>query len=382
MVEILDSTLREGEQTPGVKFTVAQKVEIAEMLDTFGVDYIEAGHPAVSPDVMEGVREVASLGLDAEVVAHSRALTADIDLVLRCGVPWVGIFFSVSDRGLEERFRKDLDEAVELILGAIEYAKAHGLRVRYTPEDTVRTPLTSLVRVCEAAESAGVDRISIADTAGVMTPLRFHGFVRRLLPHVKVPLHVHCHNDLGMAVANAVTAVDAGVECVDVCVNGLGERCGIASLAEVCTSLRFLAGVDNGWHLEMLPEISRTVARYSGVEVHPHAPITGRNAFTHCAGLHVAAVLKDPSHYEFIPASAVGRVRGVVLDRFSGRDAVSFRLRSLGITPEERLVEDVLLRLKEGEMNDVDDEGLLSLLEGMRGSPAQGTHVCDAPLDE
>src|SRR5581483_6328644 len=239
-VQLLDSTLREGEQTPGVSFTLDQKLAIARKLDGFGIDYIEAGHPAVSDETFRATREVARLGLNAEIVAHSLAMKSDIHLALRADADWVGIFFSVADKRLEDQFRKDIDQAISLIQDSVAYAKAHGLKVRYTPEDTVRSDFGKVVRIARAASEAGADRIGVADTTGCMTPTTMKAFVGALREAVpaRTAIGVHCHDDLGMAVANSFAAVEAGASVVDMTVNGLGERTGIAPLAAMAVALR------------------------------------------------------------------------------------------------------------------------------------------------
>lgn len=371
-VELLDSTLREGEQTPYVGFTVEKKVEIARALDEFGVDYIEVGHPASSPVVERATREVAHLGLDANVFAHARAVKDDIDVARRCDVDWVGIFFSVRNKALEDRFRKNLPEAVRVVMDAVEYAKMHGLSVRYTPEDTVRSAWHNVVTVANAAIAAGADRLSVADTCGVMTPTKMASVVTRLRGAIddKVPLHVHCHNDLGLATANALAAYEAGARVIDVTVNGIGERTGIASLQEVSTALRLLHGVDNGYRLERLPALSRLVEQASAVPHHWQAPITGKYAFTHDAGLHVAAVLRDPDHYESIPAALVGRTRGLTLGRHSGLDALRAKLATLGVPLPEEQQRELLRRIKLREAKDVTDAELADLVARLAGALA------------
>lgn len=364
-VKLLDSTLREGEQTPGVDFTLEQKLDIARRLDAFGIEYIEAGHPAVSPDIGRAVREISHLGLNAEVVAHSRAIKNDIDLALRADADWVGIFFSVADKRLEEHFRKDIDQAVSLIQDCVAYAKAHGLKVRYTPEDTVRSDFTKVVRVSLAAAEAGADRISVADTTGYMTPtgmFRFVSQLREALP-TRTAIGVHCHNDLGMAVANSFAAVEAGAEVVDVTVNGLGERTGIAPLAETAVALKIRGGADNAWKLDALPELSSIVEGYSRIPLWKQAPIVGANAFTHNAGLHVAAVLMRPDHYESIPAELVGRTRRLVVDKMAGRPTVKYRLEALGLDASEEMVDAVLSYVKRRSINDASDMDLRRIHE-------------------
>lgn len=368
--EILDSTLREGEQTPGVHFSVDQKVEIARKLDEFGVDFIEAGHPMVSPEVRRGVAAVARAGLSAQVLAHARAVLEDIDAARACDADWVGIFFSVRNQALEQRFRKNLDEAVEAVQRAVSYAKQHGLRVRYTPEDTVRSPWENVRRISLAAVEAGADRISVADTTGCMTPTRMADFVARLRLAVGVPLNVHCHNDLGMAVANSLAAVEAGASLVDVCVNGLGERTGIAPLAETTVALRLNYGAEAPWRLEMLPELSRRVAQYSGLPVPAQAPIVGAHAFRHNAGLHVAAVFVNPDFYESIPARLVGRTRSVALDRFAGLPTLEYKCRELALDATPTQLERVLARIKEEERRWVSDDEFRRMLDEAREAVA------------
>jgi 2-isopropylmalate synthase len=364
-VKLLDSTLREGEQTPGVDFTYEQKIEIARALDAFGIDYVEAGHPAVSPEIARVVRDVSHLGLDAEIVAHSRAMKSDIDAVLKTDADWVGIFFSVADKRLEESFRKNIDQATSLIANCVAYAKAHGLKVRYTPEDTVRSDLAKVIRISQAASQAGADRIGVADTTGYMTPARMHQFVAQLreaLP-TRTAVGVHCHNDLGMAVANSFAAIEAGAEVVDVTVNGLGERTGIAPLAEMAVALKLRGGAENAWRLAQLPALSETVERYSRIPVWKQAPIVGANAFTHNAGLHVAAVLMNPEHYESIPADLVGRTRRLVVDKMAGRPTVKYRLEALGLDASDDMVDAVLAYVKRRSINDASDADLARIHE-------------------
>jgi 2-isopropylmalate synthase len=366
-VRLLDSTLREGEQTPGVDFTLEQKLDIARRLDGFGIDYIEAGHPAVSPEIARAVKEVAGLGLDAEIVAHSRAMRSDIDLALKADADWVGIFFSVADKRLEESFRKDIDQAIALIQDCVGYAKSHGLKVRYTPEDTVRSDFAKVQRVSLAAAEAGADRIGIADTTGYMTPSMMTTFVTRLREAVppRAQLGVHCHNDLGMAVANSYAAIEAGAEVVDVTVNGLGERTGIAPLAETAVALKLRGGAPNAWRLDQLPALSEAVERYSSIPTWRQAPIVGANAFTHNAGLHVAAVLMSPQHYESIPAELVGRTRRLVVDKMAGRPTIKYRLEALGLAAHDAMVDAVLTYVKRRRINDASDEDLQRIHEDL-----------------
>src|ERR1041385_4589324 len=213
--QLLDSTLREGEQTPGVRYRLEDKVAIARELDAFGVDYLEVGHPAVSEDVFRACQAITREGLRVPTMAHARAMREDIDRARQCDVKWVGIFYSVRNEALQQRFRRDLASVIATVQDVVGYAKECGLKVRYTPEDTVRSPWTNVRRVAQAAVAAGADRISVADTTGCMTPTRMAAFVERLGAVVDVPLHVHCHNDLGLAVANSMAALDAGAQVAE-----------------------------------------------------------------------------------------------------------------------------------------------------------------------
>lgn len=334
-VEILDSTLREGEQTAGVSFSLKQKIEIATLLDEFGIGIIEAGHPVVSPDIFNAVKTIASQDFNAEILAHSRALKQDIDVVLDCDADWVGIFFSVSDRSLEQRFRTDIGGAISIITEAISYAKDHGLKVRYTPEDTVRSEFSKVVQVSKAAVDAVADRISVADTVGIMTPSRMYDFISRLRKEVHATINIHCHNDLGMAVANSIAAYEAGARLIDVCVNGLGERTGISSLAETCVALKVLHNVKNNWNLEILPQLSELVEKYSRIKISSMSPIVGKNAFSHNAGLHVSAVFLDPKHYESIPVQLIGKKRKFILSKFASKKTVDIILKEHGLSLDE-----------------------------------------------
>lgn len=368
--ELLDSTLREGEQTPGVRYRAEDKVAIARELDAFGIDYLEVGHPAVSDDVFRASRAVANAGLSTQTMAHARAIREDIDKARQCDVDWVGIFYSVRNEALQQRFRRDLDQVIATVTDVVGYAKEHGLKVRYTPEDTVRSPWINVRRVAQAAVAAGADRISIADTTGCMTPSTMAAFVERLKAVVDCPLHVHCHNDLGLATANSLAALEAGAQVADVCCNGIGERAGITDLAQIATTLR-LAHNHDRYDLSRLPKLSEMTARATGLPLGWQSPIVGRYAFRHNAGLHVAAVFHDPSHYESIPAEMVGRTRSVTVGRFAGLVTLQYKARELGIAADDATLQRVLRRIKEAEVADTSDADLVAMLrEEGAGVPA------------
>ncbi|MFB6286729.1 MAG: hypothetical protein ABEK03_09195, partial [Candidatus Bipolaricaulia bacterium] len=225
-VELLDTTLREGEQTPNVTMTIEQKLEIAEALDEFGVEFIELGHPVVSPDVREAIHRLAQLDTNAAKIVHARAHPDDIEAAHGSGAPWVGMFFGTSPLSLEHKFGVTQDEALRRVRDAVARAKDHDLSVRFTAEDATRTDRDFLIQVSQAAEAAGADRLSFPDTVGTATPASITDLVEDVRNAVDVPIHVHCHNDLGLATANTLAGLEAGAQLADVTVNGLGERSG------------------------------------------------------------------------------------------------------------------------------------------------------------
>ncbi|KYK32566.1 MAG: hypothetical protein AYK22_07375 [Thermoplasmatales archaeon SG8-52-3] len=366
MVEILDTTLREGEQAPGVTFSIEEKLSIANLLDDFGVDIIEAGHPIVSDDVFKSVKLISNQGYKADILAHCRAKKEDIDYAISCDVDWVGIFFCVSKKRLREHFNLDFQKAVEKITNTIEYAKDHGLKIRYTPEDSTRTEYEYLIHASNAAIEAGADRISIADTVGAMTPINMYNFVKKLKADLNVKINVHCHNDLGLAAANSLAAYEAGATLIDVTVNGIGERVGITSLSEICIALNCIYQVKNNWKLEKLTEISKKVSTYSEINIPPNMPIIGENAFLHKAGLHVSAVVNDPAHYELFPAELIGRKRDFILDKMSGINTVKKKLEKMKLDLNRVDLEKILNYAKQKRKGIVTENEILNIFTDYR----------------
>ena len=346
MIEILDTTLREGEQTPYVNFTVEEKVEIARLLDEVGVEMIEAGDPSVSPSVAKAVERIAALGLKSEVLAHSMAIRSGIQRAKACGADRVGIFYATSQIHLDTKLHKSPDEAVEIICEHIAYARELGLKVRYTPEDATRTDFEFLVQVCNAAIEAGADRISFADTLGIMQPHIFYERVRALREHLlPCKLDLHCHNDYGLALANAMAGIRAGADCIHTTVNGLGERTGIPDLAETILTYHNLEGAQK-YNLQPLMELSGYLEKISGFFLAPNKPITGQNAFTHKSGVHTNGILKDPRTYEAFDPSLLGRERKIVIDKYTGKSAVVARLEEYGVEVSPSELDVIVNRIK------------------------------------
>jgi 2-isopropylmalate synthase len=365
-IEILDSTLREGEQTPGVSFSVDQKIAIAKHLDAFGVDFIELGHPAVSPDVYEAVEVLKDLDLNAKKIAHGRASKSDINDVVAIGVGWMGFFFGTSPLSLKHKFNVTKFEALIRIETAVKYGKDKGLKLRFTAEDASRTDLDFLIQVGQLVQKAGVDRFSLADTVGCLTPTKMKDLVSRIVSELDIPVHVHCHNDFGMATANALSALEAGAQCVDVAVNGLGERCGLPPLAEVVTALTNIYKVNGNWDLGMIPKLTELVNSYSKLDPNANQPIVGKNAFTHKAGLHVKAVAIEPKSYEAISPESLHRKRHFVIDKYTGKSALNNRLNHIGISVSPKELDTILIEIKSHpEKLNWEDKQLISLTKSM-----------------
>jgi 2-isopropylmalate synthase len=369
MLEILDTTLREGEQTPYVNFTVDEKVEIARMLDSVGVDRIEAGDPSVSGNVAKAIERIASLGLKAEIVAHSTATRSGIERAKACGAARVAIFYATSKIHLDSKLHKTEKEALAIIEEHICYAKSLGLNVRYTPEDASRTDFDFLVEVCNTAIKAGADRISFADTLGIMQPHtmfeRLRMFRRKLLP---CRIDLHCHNDYGLALANAMAGIRAGADCIHTTVNGMGERSGIPDLAETILAFHNLEG-EGKFNLQPLMELSGYLEKVSGFFVAPNKPITGQNAFSHKSGVHTNGILKDPRTYEPFDPSILGRERKIVIDKYTGRSAVAARLDEYGIEVSTAELEVIVTRIKNigDQRKQLYDADILEIAEQVTG---------------
>jgi 2-isopropylmalate synthase len=369
MLEILDTTLREGEQTPYVNFMVDEKIEIARLLDQVGVEMIEAGDPSVAPSVAKAVERIASLGLRAEIVAHSIASRSGIERAKDCGADRVAIFYATSKIHLDSKLHKTPEQAIEIICEHIDYARSLGLKVRYTPEDATRTDFDFLVRACNAAIEAGADRISFADTLGIMQPHTMFERVcmlRQRLLSCKIDLH--CHDDYGLALANAMAGIRAEADCIHTTVNGLGERTGIPDLAETIIAFNNLEGIEK-YNIQPLMNISNYLERISGFFLAPNKPITGQNAFSHKSGVHTNGILKDPRTYEPFDPALLGRERKIVIDKYTGKSAVAARLEEYGIEVSRAELEVIVSRIKNlsDERKQLFDTDILEIAEQVTG---------------
>ena len=361
-IRVLDSTLREGEQHPGVSFTNKQRIQIAWMLDYFGVDQIEIS-PVVSPDHKEATKTIIKQGVRADIVSHGRALTEDIDISLSCDAKWVAAYLGISDVHLKDKLRITKEQALERAVKTVSYAKEHGLKIRFTVEDGSRANPEFLLTVCKAIQEAGVDRISLPDTVGIMRPVGMYNFVKNVRSVIDTPLDVHVHNDIGFALANAFSACEAGVDQIHTTIDGIGERTGIPSLAEVAVALTYLYKSPNDFRLDMLADLSRLIEQYTTIKPYDSKPIVGTSAYKHKAGTHLAAILKNPAAYEPIPPRVVGNHRTIVFGELAGKTGAGYLMSLLGIKQDNETAKKVAAGLKNLRMGDVLDIPLEDRLE-------------------
>ncbi len=345
-VRIFDTTLRDGEQTPGVSFTPDQKILIARQLDKLGVDTIEAGTPASSDGERKAVAAIAKAGLNAEICGLARPIKEDVDAALGCDVDCVHVFISTSDLHLKHMLKMTRGQVLQLAVEYVEYAKDHGVVVEFSAMDATRTDLTFLKQIYQAVIDVGVDRINVPDTVGVITPGGMNYLISQLKPIIKVPISVHCHDDLGLAVANSLAAVEAGAEQVQVAVNGIGERAGNASLEEIVMALRVLYGIKPKIRTKLLVETSDLLERMTGIPVPPNKAIVGDNAFAHVSGIHAHGVLEFPGTYEPISPELVGHHRRLALGKLTGRHSVEKQLRTIGVKATKVQLTEITERVK------------------------------------
>lgn len=345
-IKVLDTTLRDGEQTPGVALTPEKKLEIARALDDLGVDIIEAGAAVTSEGERRAMKLISNAGLDAEICSFVRAVRDDIDAALSCDVDSVHLVVPASDIHLKYKLKKTRREVRKMALDAVRYALDHGLVVEFSAEDASRADPSFLREFLSAAVKEGAQRVCMCDTVGVLTPDISRELFSNIAKQVKVPVAVHCHDDFGMATANTVAAVQAGAREVHVTVNGLGERGGNAALEEVVLALSHFHGVKTGVKLNKLYNISKLVEHNTGVPVSPTKAVVGENAFTHGAGIHTHGVLAHPSTYEPISPEVVGHHRKLVFGKHVGSHAIESEIRRMGLKPTKKQVQEIFEQVK------------------------------------
>ncbi len=361
-ITIYDTTLRDGEQTPGVCFSFDEKLEIARKLDQFKIHQIEAGFPIVSEKEKETVKAIANEGLDATILGLTRTKPEDIDAALDCDVDGVITFVGTSDIHLDHKMHITRQDAINLCETAVDYAKDHGLFVAFSAEDATRTDIEFLKRIYTKAQECNADRVHIADTTGAITPQGIDYLVKELVKDIDIDIAVHLHNDFGLAVINSITGVLAGAKAVSTTVNGIGERAGNASLEELIMAMKILYGKDYGFKTKYIKELSDLVSKASGLPIPYNKPVVGNNIFRHESGIHVDAVIEEPLCYEPYLPELVGQKRQLVLGKHSGCRAVRAKLNECEL--------------------DVSDDELIEIVRQVKKQREEGKYINDKVFKE
>ena len=357
VVRIFDTTLRDGEQSPGFSMNTDEKIRMARQLAKLGVDTIEAGFPISSRGDLQAVQAVAREVRDVPIAALARAIKSDIDAAVEALTPAASsrlhIFLATSDLHLQVKLHMTREQALEAIGSMIRYGRQHVAEVEFSAEDAGRTEIAYLCQVCKTAVDAGATILNLPDTVGYAVPEEYGEMFRRVREFLGdqqgITLSAHCHDDLGLAVANSLAAVRAGVRQIECTVNGIGERAGNAALEEIAVALAVRKdsfGVTTNIKLDQLFPASRLLTEVTGAVVAPNKAVVGANAFAHEAGIHQDGIIKNPLTYEIISPETVGvPSRSLVMGKHSGRNALRSNLRDLGFTPSDAELAEIYRRV-------------------------------------
>jgi len=393
-VEFLDTSLRDGEQTPGVNFSIKEKIAIAKQLEKWGISAIEAGFPAASPDSFTAVQEIAKVLTKTAVTGLARSVKSDIDACYEAlkdaKYPQIHVFIATSPIHREFKLNKTKEEILEAIKEHVSYARSKFEIVEFSPEDATRTELDFLLQVVQTAVDAGASYINIPDTVGFTTPAEYGAIFKYLIDHVKTDREIiyspHCHDDLGMAVANSLAAVKNGARRVEGTINGIGERAGNAALEEVAVALNIREDyfqVESPIVLNETINTSELVSRYSGIPIPKNKAVVGGNAFSHESGIHQDGVLKNPLTYEIITPELVGvKSNSLPLGKLSGRHAFVEKLHELGLEFTEEDIKPLFAKFKSlaDKKHEITDADIRALVAGTAVENPEGFQFNDLRL--
>jgi isopropylmalate/homocitrate/citramalate synthase len=328
MIHIWDETLRDGEQTPGVVLTREEKIELAKALDDIGVSVIVAGFPINCEIEAQIIRAISRENLTAKIGAVARGLKQDVDECLRCETDEIVIFVPTSDIHIQYKLRKTREQALQMIQDSIEYASDH-VTTNFVAEDATRTQFDFLITCLETAQQYGASRLVIADTVGTMYPPRMKSLIESITPHITIPLSCHCHNDLGLATANTLAAIEGGVTYPQVTINGYGERAGNAPLDEVVIGIENLLHLKTPIKIKDLYQLSRLAEKYIMIPIPQQKPLVGEKAFTHEAGIHIHGILREKQTYELIAPETLHRETHFIIGKHTGDAMLKTKLTAL-----------------------------------------------------
>ncbi|MEO1521436.1 MAG: homocitrate synthase [Cyanobacteria bacterium J06633_2] len=366
LVQIHDTTLRDGEQAAGVAFGIKEKVTIAKFLDDVGVHELEVGIPAMGHEEAEAIAQIVRLGLRAQLTGWNRAVISDVQASIACGLKRVHISIPVSDIQINAKFQGQWLRMLEKLRDTITFAVDHGLWVSVGGEDSSRADETFLIDAAQYAQEWGASRFRFCDTVGIFDPMMTYERVQRLVSNLDIPVEMHTHNDLGMATANAIAGIRAGAASVNTTVNGLGERAGNAAMEEVVMTLKRIYGIQPNIDTKHLLELSRLVAKASNCPIPPWKAVVGDNAFAHESGIHAHGVLNDPSTYEPFKPEEVGWQRRLVVGKHSGRHLIQSILEQHGVLLNAQDSDSVLAAVRSWSTRvkrSLTEEELLSLVQ-------------------
>lgn len=375
-IEIFDTTLRDGEQSAGINLNTGEKLEIAKQLERFGASIIEAGFPASSPGDFEAVQRIAGTVKNSIVTGLARAIKKDIDItwdaLKNAEQPHIHVFLATSPIHMQYKLNKTPDQVVEAAVEAVKYAKNTFPLVQWSAEDAFRSDREFLVRIINEVIKAGATTINIPDTVGYASPAEYGALFKYLIENVtgsdKVNFSAHCHDDLGMAVANSIAAIENGANQVEGTINGIGERAGNAALEEIAVAMHIrkdFYGIETGINLQEIKRTSQLVSKLTGVVIQPNKAIVGKNAFAHESGIHQDGMLKNPETYEIITPALIGESAiPLVLGKHSGRHAFKDRAETMGFDLSDDKINRAFAEFKKlaDRKKEITEEDLLTLL--------------------
>ena len=345
-IYIVDTTLRDGEQTAGVVFANKEKIRIAKLLGEIGVHQIEAGIPVMGGDEKNVIREIMGMNLGASIMGWNRAVIGDVKESLDCGVDAVAISISTSDIHIKHKLNSTREDVLAKMKAAAEYAKEHDVYVSVNAEDASRSDMEFLIRFAKEAKASGADRVRFCDTVGILTPFSTYEKIKQIIEEVGIDVEMHMHNDFGLATANTLAGLSAGAKYAGVTILGLGERAGNAALEEVVMSLKFLEGIDLNFKTTLFREVSEYVAMAAGRQLPSWKAIVGTNMFAHESGIHADGAIKNPLNYEAFGPEEVGLQRQIVIGKHSGSRAIKTKFAEYGVELSNEEAADILERVR------------------------------------